>query len=134
MVVDGRPSLPHLRAIEVTSMETASSSNESRDPVGDLGAELCLPPTLSTKEAATILDQSISTIERYAAAGILPTLARRGTGAPWRIITTRLLMEHLGFSEEQVMTIVRFPVRRAATLVAPLNPPEFARGILGRNR
>jgi hypothetical protein len=75
-----------------------------------------LPPTLSTREAAAILGRSVATIERYAADGILPTLRRRGTGAPWRIVTVRLLVEHLGYSDEQVLSLVRFPL---ATNVAP---------------
>ncbi|HVB01037.1 MAG TPA: hypothetical protein VNE42_07220 [Acidimicrobiales bacterium] len=108
------------------SMEIATSDDNPAGVNGELGAVHSLPPTLSTTETATILNQSISTIERYAAAGILPTLARRGTGAPWRIITTRLLVEHLGFSEEQVMAIVRFPIRRAASLVAPMNQRDLA--------
>jgi len=70
-----------------------------------------LPPTLSTREVAELLNQSVSTVERYAADGLFPTLVRRGTGAPWRIITARLLTDHLGYSRDQVAAIVRFPIR-----------------------
>jgi hypothetical protein len=78
-----------------------------------------LAPTLSTREAAQILSQSIATIERYAAEGLLPTLTRRGSGAPWRIITVRLLSEHLGYSDEQVMRMVRFRPAQARVSEAP---------------
>jgi hypothetical protein len=78
---------------------------------GDDLEGVSLPPTLSTREVAELLNQSVSTVERYAADGLFPTLVRRGTGAPWRIITARLLIEHLGYSRDQVAAIVRFPLQ-----------------------
>jgi hypothetical protein len=58
------------------------------------GAEL--PPVLTVRHATALLGVHENTVMKGCRNGQLPTLRRHNDNAPWKIITMRLLTEHLG--------------------------------------